>query len=99
MIKQHNIKTKPLADFMPTILLKAKEFATEITIYNARENNMSNENQISNEHTTNNKAVRDTLISRGIIPENVKPEEDIKKVERKLYNQKKKALATKDSLK
>jgi len=99
MIKQHNIKTKPLADFMPTILLKAKEFATEITIYNARENNMSNENQISNEHTTNNKAVRDTLISRGIIPENVKPEEDIKKVERKLYSQKKKALATKDSLK
>jgi len=84
---------------MPTILLKAKDFATEITIYNARENKMLSENQISNEHITNNKAVRETLISRGITPENVKPEEDIKKVERKLTSEKKKTLNSKDSLK
>jgi DNA-damage-inducible protein D len=94
-----NIKnTKPLADFMPTLLLKAKDFATEITIYNTKENNMKNENQISNEHITNNKAVRDTLISRGITPENVAPSEDIKKVERKLNSENKKALKSKDSL-
>lgn len=99
MKERWNIKDRPLADFMPTILLKAKDFATEITIYNARENNMQSENQISNEHVTNNKAVRDTLISRGITPENVKPEEDIKKVERKLASEKKKTLDSKDSLK
>jgi DNA-damage-inducible protein D len=99
MKEKWNIKNRPLADFMPTILLKAKDFAMEITIYNARENNMQSENQISNEHVTNNKAVRDTLISRGITPENVKPEEDIKKVERKLASEKKKTLGSKDSLK
>ena len=77
-------KSKPLADFMPTILLKAKDFATEITIYNAKEKQMSSESKISNEHIINNKAVRDTLISRDIVPENVKPQEDIQKVERKL---------------
>lgn len=90
--------TKPLADFMPTILLKAKDFATEITIYNAKENQMSKEHQISDEHITNNKAVRKTLISRGITPENVKPSEDIKKVERKLNSETKKALKSKDKL-
>lgn len=99
MKERWNIKNKPLADFMPTILLKAKDFAAEITIYNARENGMKNENQISHEHITNNKAVRDTLISRGITPENIKPENDIKKVERKLASEKKKTLNSKDSLK
>ncbi|RLA83235.1 MAG: DNA damage-inducible protein D [Epsilonproteobacteria bacterium] len=83
---------KPLADFMPTILLKAKDFASEITIHNARENNMNNENQISLEHTTNNKTVRDTLITRGIVPENLKPKEDIKKVERRLNSDTKKSI-------
>jgi DNA-damage-inducible protein D len=99
MKERWNIKNKPLADFMPTILLKAKDFATEITIYNAKEKNMKSENQISNEHVINNKAVRETLVSRGIVPENVKPEEDIKKVERKLASEKKKTLDSKDSLK
>ena len=98
MKERWNIQNKPLADFTPTILLKAKDFATEITIYNAKEKNMQNENQISNEHVTNNKAVRETLISRGIVPENVKPEEDIKKVERKLSSEKKKTLDSKDKL-
>jgi DNA-damage-inducible protein D len=78
------VKNKPLADFMPTILLKAKDFATEITIFNAKHKLMKTEGQISNEHITNNKSVRSTLISRGIVPENLPPEEDIKKVERKL---------------
>jgi DNA-damage-inducible protein D len=86
------IKNKPLADHMPTILLKAKDFAAEITIYNAKDKNMNTERQISNEHITNNKTVRNTLISRGIVPENIPPVEDIKKVERKLQTDTKKTL-------
>jgi len=93
------IKNKPLADHMPTILLKAKDFATEITIFNARENQMDTERQISAEHVTNNKTVRNTLISRGIVPENLKPEEDIKKVERKINAENKKSLKSNESLK
>jgi len=83
---------KPLADHMPTILLKAKDFATEITIFNAKENKMKTEREISSEHITNNKTVRNTLISRGITPENLSPEEDVKKVERKLLSDEKKVV-------
>ncbi|NOQ24210.1 MAG: DNA damage-inducible protein D [Bacteroidales bacterium] len=93
------IKNKPLADFMPTILLKAKDFATEITIFNAKENNMKTENQISKEHITNNKSVRDTLISRGIKPENLSPEEDISKIDRRLKSEEKKSLKNPKKLK
>ena len=100
MKTKYKIKdNKPLADFMPTILLKAKDFATEITIHNARTNSMSTEHQISTEHIVNNKAVRSTLISRGITPENLAAEEDVKKVERKLKSDDKKALKNIDKLK
>lgn len=99
MKAKYKIKdTKPLADFMPTILLKAKDFATEITIHNSRENSMNSESQISDEHVTNNKTVRNTLISRGITPENLPPQEDVKKVERKLNTDKKKAIKNIDKL-
>jgi len=91
------IKNKPLADFMPTILLKAKDFATEITIFNAKSKGMETENQISKEHITNNKSVRQTLISRGITPENLPPEEDIKKIERKLKSEEKISLKNEDA--
>lgn len=84
--------TEPLADYMPTILLKAKDFATEITIHNAKERKMKTENQISQEHVTNNRIVRNTLISRGITPERLTPVEDVKKVERKLESDKKKDI-------
>lgn len=86
------IESKPLADFMPTILLKAKDFATEITIYNAKNKKMKTEQEISNEHVINNQSVRKTLIERWIEPENVLPEEDLKKVERRLSNDTKKWL-------
>jgi len=89
---------RPLADFAPTIILKAKDFATEITIHNAREHSMDNEPHISKEHVTNNKAVRDTLISRGIRPESLPPAEDVKKVERRLASAEKKALKNPASL-
>lgn len=99
MKEKWKIKNKPLADFMPTILLKAKDFATEITIYNAKGNEMSHENQISKEHITNNKTVRDTLISRGIQPENLNPEEDINKINRRLKSDERKSLKDPKKLK
>ncbi len=99
MKNKWNIKNKPLADFMPTILLKAKDFATEITIFNAKDKMMNTEREISNEHVINNQTVRDTLISRGIVPENLPPEEDIKKTERKLTSDDKKILKDSDSFK
>ncbi len=83
---------RPLADFAPTIILKAKDFAAEITIHNARENNLSSEPKISQEHITNNQAVRNTLLERGIRPESLPPAEDVKKVERRLASAEKKAL-------
>lgn len=86
------IVNKPLADFMPTILLKAKDFATEITIHNAKTNNMKTESEISNEHITNNRSVRKTLIERWIKPEDLLAEEDLKKVERRLNTEQKKGL-------
>lgn len=89
---------RPLADFAPTIILKAKDFATEITIHNARAHGMSSEPQISHEHVTNNKAVRETLLNRGIRPESLPPAEDVKKVERRLTSEEKKALKNPDTL-
>jgi len=90
--------SRPLADFAPTILLKAKDFAAEITIFNARQHQMDREGQISNEHITNNQAVRNTLLERGIRPESLPPEEDVKKVERRLQSEDKKSLNKPDSL-
>ena len=84
---------RPLADYAPTIILKAKDFATEITIHNARENNMNTEPQISREHVTNNQVVRNTLVVRGIRPESLPPAEDIKKLERRIVSQVKKVLS------
>lgn len=89
---------RPLADYMPTIVLKAKDFATEITIFNAKANDMGTERAISAEHVTNNQAVRKTLLERGIRPETLPPAEDIKKVERRLASDEKKALTKPDAL-
>lgn len=89
---------RPLADFTPTIILKAKDFATEITIHNARERKMGSEPQISHEHVTNNQAVRETLLNRGIRPEKLQPAEDVKKIERRLASAERKALKNPESL-
>ena len=89
---------RPLADFAPTIVLKAKDFATEITIFNARENKLKTESSISAEHITNNKAVRKTLLERGIRPETLPAAEDLKKVERRLASDVKKALKKPEAL-
>lgn len=90
--------SRPLADFAPTIVLKAKDFAAEITIFNARQHQMNSEAAISNEHITNNQAVRQTLLERGIRPETLPPAEDVKKVERRLLADDKKALKKPDAL-
>lgn len=84
--------TRPLADFAPTIILKAKDFAAEITIFNSRQHKLATETAISREHVTNNEAVRRTLIERGIRPESLPAAEDVKKVERRLTSEEKKAL-------
>ena len=78
---------------------EAKDFATEITIHNARTNNMRSEPQISREHVTNNAAVRQTLLNRGIRPESLPPDEDVMKVERRLTSETKKALKAPEKLK
>jgi len=89
---------RPLADFAPTIILKAKDFATEITIFNARQHQMASEGDISREHVTNNQAVRSTLLERGIRPEHLPAAEDVKKVERRIATADKKSLKNPDPL-
>ena len=89
---------RPLADFAPTIILKAKDFAAEITIFNARQHEMDSERAISQEHISNNQAVRNTLLERGIRPEALPPAEDVKKIERRLSAEDKKSLKNPDGL-
>lgn len=91
-------KSRALADFAPTIILKAKDFAAEITIFNTKEKNLKTESNISKEHVTNNESVRKTLLERGIEPEKLNAEEDIKKLERKLSSETKKNLKSTQAL-
>jgi DNA-damage-inducible protein D len=76
--------TRPLADFLPTLTIKAKDFATELTSHNVVEKDLKGENQIATEHVENNKAVRKMLLERGVKPEALTPSEDVKKLQRKL---------------
>jgi len=85
-------QSRALADFAPTIILKAKDFATEITIHNTKKKRLRTEPQISGEHITNNQSVRKILKDRGIKPEELPPEEDVQKVERKLDAEVRKGL-------
>lgn len=83
--------SKPLADFLPTLTIKAKDFANELTSHNVIEKDLNKQNQISQEHVDNNKAVRDILLQRGVKPEALPPAEDVKKLERRLESDEKKA--------
>ncbi len=83
---------RPLADFLPTLTIKAKDFATELTSHNVIEKDLSGESQISDEHVENNQAVRKILLERGVKPEALPPAADVKKVQRKLDSDKKKLL-------
>ena len=83
---------RPLADFLPTLTIKAKDFATELTSHNAVEKDLKGQTQISKEHIDNNLAVRKMLIERGVKPEQLPPAEDVKKVQRRLESDDKKVL-------
>jgi len=81
---------RPLADFLPTITIKAKDLAAEITSFNTKKNNLRGESAITGEHVKNNRDVRDLLGKSGIRPEALPPEEDIKKLQRRLQSEGKK---------
>lgn len=83
---------RPLADFLPTLTIKAKDFATEMTSHNVQEKDLHGESAISTEHIDNNEAVRKMLLERGIKPETLPPAEDVKKVQRKLEGEGKRVL-------
>lgn len=83
---------RPLADFLPTLTIKAKDFATELTSHNVIEKDLKGNEKISKEHIDNNLAVRKMLIERGVKPEQLPPSEDIKKLQRKLESDEKKML-------
>lgn len=93
MKKRMNVpSTRPLADFLPTLTIKAKDFATELTSHNVVEKDLNGDSQITNEHIENNLAVRKMLRERGVKPENLPALEDVKKVQRKLESDEKKIL-------
>jgi DNA-damage-inducible protein D len=81
--------SKPLADFLPTLTIKAKDFANELTSHNVIDKDLKNNSQISNEHVENNKAVRNILLQRGVRPESLPAAEDVKKIERRLDSEEK----------
>lgn len=83
-------ENRPLADFLPTITIKAKDFANEITNFNIKRDGLNDEPAITHEHVKNNKDVRDLLGKRGIRPESLPAAEDIKKIERRLVSETKK---------
>ena len=83
-------QNRPLADFLPTITIKAKDFANEITNFNIKQNSLRMESSITGEHVKNNEEVRKLLVDRGIVPEALPPVEDVKKVERRLASEQKK---------
>ena len=87
--------SRPLADFLPTISIKAKDFAAEMTSMNVQTKDLQSETMIAKEHIDNNAAVRKMLLERGIVPEDLPAAEDVKKVERRLASEEKKAVENK----
>ncbi|SLM31012.1 conserved hypothetical protein [Desulfamplus magnetovallimortis] len=83
---------RPLADFLPTVTIAAKNLAAEITNHNVRQNDLQGEPSITGEHVQNNTSVRNMLGERGIKPEELPPEEDIKKLERRVKSAEKKLI-------
>lgn len=85
-------ENRSLADFLPTITITAKNLATEITNHNVTQNDLHGESPITNEHVQNNQSVRNLLVERGIKPEELPPEEDLKKLERRVKSDEKKLI-------
>ncbi len=93
-IKEH----RPLADFLPTLTIAAKNLATEMTNFNVEEKSLQGENLITEEHVLNNQTIRNMLGERGIQPENLPASEDIKKLERRVKTEEKKIEAQSSKL-
>jgi DNA-damage-inducible protein D len=91
-IKMGAPEGRPVADFLPTISIKAKDLATEMTGLNVQTKDLSGQSRIEMEHVDNNSAVRNMLTQRGIVPENLPPAEDVKKLKRKLQGDEKSVL-------
>ncbi len=87
-------QNRPLADFLPTVTITAKNLATEITNFNVAKEDLQGERAITDEHVQNNTDVRNLLVRRGIRPESLPPEEDLKKLERRVRSQEKKIAGT-----
>jgi DNA-damage-inducible protein D len=85
-------ESRPLADFLPTLTIKAKDFATELTSHNVIEKDLAGGSTISKEHVENNLAVRKILLERGVSPEQLPASEDLKKVKKRLNTEEKNAL-------
>ncbi len=83
---------RPLADFLPTVTITAKNLATEITNHNVKKDNLHGEKSITDEHMQNNESIRGLLADRGIKPEELPPAEDLKKLERKVKSNEKKLI-------
>lgn len=83
---------RPLADFLPTLMIKAKDFAAELTGHNIMEKDLAGDQAISREHVENNREVRNMLLKRGVKPEELPPSEDVKKVQRRIESTEKKIL-------
>lgn len=90
--------SRPLADFLPTLNIKAKDFAAEMTSVNVQQKDLHGQQTICQEHVNNNKAVRNMMLQRGIVPEDLPAGEDVKKVERRLKSDEK-TLTKKNSKK
>lgn len=86
---------RPVADFLPSISIKAKDFAAAMASVNVQSKDLEGSPDIERKHINNNLAVRKMLLDRGIIPESLPTAEDVKKVERRLKNEEKKALKNK----
>jgi len=86
-------ESRPVADFLPTISIKAKDFAAEMTSVNVQAKDLRGQSKIEQEHVDNNMAVRKMLLGRGIVPEQLPAAEDVKKVERRLKSEQKLAFA------
>ena len=84
--------SRPVADFLPTISIKAKDLAAEMTGLNVQSKDLKGQPKIEKEHVDNNLAVRNMLTQRGIVPENLPPAEDVKKLQRKLDGDEKNIL-------
>jgi DNA-damage-inducible protein D len=93
MKQRLNVPTsRALADFLPTITIKAKDFANEITNFNIKRDELKTETVITHEHVKNNQDVCKLLVKRNIKPEELPAAEDIKKIERKVISEQKKLL-------